>query len=134
MANTDTVDLVVCGAAGRMGRRIIALAYADPRFRVVGATEAGNSPALGQDAGTLAGVEALGVEVTAGVVESKPSALQVRLKIPRVSAPLEYQKTITPVTLFAYLKYEGRTVHIQGLQATMLRDMLVSSCSASIAS
>ena len=67
MANTDTVDLVVCGAAGRMGRRIIALAYADPRFRVVGATEAGNSPALGQDAGTLAGVEALGVEVTAGL-------------------------------------------------------------------
>jgi 4-hydroxy-tetrahydrodipicolinate reductase len=61
---TQTVDIVVCGAAGRMGRRIIALAAADPRARVVGAVEAARNASLGADAGELAGVGALGVAVT----------------------------------------------------------------------
>jgi len=59
------VDLVVCGAAGRMGRRIIALSAEDAALRVVGAIEAAGNPALGGDAGELAGIGRLGVEVGA---------------------------------------------------------------------
>jgi len=57
------VDIVVCGAAGRMGRLIVALAAESPDFRVVGAIEAAGHAAAGQDVGTLAGVQALGVTV-----------------------------------------------------------------------
>jgi 4-hydroxy-tetrahydrodipicolinate reductase len=57
------VELVVCGAAGRMGRRIIALASADDGARVVGAIEAAGNPAIGSDAGELAGVGKAGVAI-----------------------------------------------------------------------
>lgn len=56
-------DIVVCGAAGRMGRRIVALAAADPRVRVVGAIEVRGHADIGSDAGALAGVGELGVPV-----------------------------------------------------------------------
>jgi len=57
------VGLVVCGAAGRMGRRIIALAAEDARVRVVGAIEARGQAAVGADAGDLAGIGTSGVRI-----------------------------------------------------------------------
>lgn len=59
------VELVVCGAAGRMGRAITAIAAAEPATRLRAAIEMPGHPALGQDAGVLAGVAPLGVPVTA---------------------------------------------------------------------
>jgi 4-hydroxy-tetrahydrodipicolinate reductase len=60
---SSPADIIVCGAAGRMGRRIVALAHADPRVCVAGAIEASGHPNLGADAGTLAGVGPTGVVV-----------------------------------------------------------------------
>jgi len=59
------VDLVVAGAAGRMGGRIIALARESADLRVVAALERPGHPALSRDAGELAGVGTIGVPVTA---------------------------------------------------------------------
>jgi len=59
------VGVVVAGAAGRMGRMLVALAAANPALQLVGALEAPGHPALGQDAGRLAGVGDLGVAVSA---------------------------------------------------------------------
>ena len=56
--------IVVCGAAGRMGRRITALASAEADIELVAAIEVKGSDAVGRDAGSLAGVEALGVAVS----------------------------------------------------------------------
>lgn len=61
------IRLVVSGAGGRMGRRIVALASEDPDLSVVGAVEAAGHPALGQDAGTLAGVKPLGARMVASL-------------------------------------------------------------------
>lgn len=55
--------LTVIGAAGRMGRRIIALATESGQFDIVAAIEAANHPETGKDAGLLAGVGSLGVTV-----------------------------------------------------------------------
>lgn len=60
-----TVPMIVCGAAGRMGRALTALIHAEPGAHVHAAIEAAGHPALGQDAGTLAGVATLGVSLTA---------------------------------------------------------------------
>jgi len=59
------MKIVVSGAAGRMGRRIVALASAEPNIEVSGALEAPGHPALGEDAGELAGIGKLGVSITA---------------------------------------------------------------------
>jgi 4-hydroxy-tetrahydrodipicolinate reductase len=58
------VRVVIQGAAGRMGRRLVALAVEDPQLEVVAALDASTHPELGQDAGTLAGVAALHVPLS----------------------------------------------------------------------
>jgi 4-hydroxy-tetrahydrodipicolinate reductase len=58
------IRIVVNGAAGRMGRAIIALAAEDAEFRIVGAVEASGHPDLGKDAGTIAGVSLLNTAIT----------------------------------------------------------------------
>ena len=60
-----TVPIVVCGAAGRMGRTITALIAQDPGAHLHAAVEVAGHPALGQDAGTLAGVAPLQVALSA---------------------------------------------------------------------
>ncbi len=53
--------LVVVGAGGRMGRRIIALAAESGRFDIVGAVENDRHPEIGKDAGLVAGTDRLNV-------------------------------------------------------------------------
>src|SRR6202047_2234481 len=57
-------NLIVAGAAGRMGRLLVALGSRDPQHKIVGALEAHGNSALGSDAGELAGVGKLGVKIT----------------------------------------------------------------------
>ncbi len=66
-----TVKLIVCGAAGRMGRRIINCAGSEPDLKVVGAVDRPGHPDLGRDAGELSGVGRIGCPLTdslAGVI------------------------------------------------------------------
>jgi len=58
------IPLVVCGAAGRMGRTLIGLIQQTPEARLAGAVEASGHAALGKDAGEVAGVGTLGVKVS----------------------------------------------------------------------
>ena len=56
--------LVVMGAGGRMGRTLVKAITEAPGVKVSAALERAGSPALGKDAGDLAGVGPLGVVVT----------------------------------------------------------------------
>ena len=58
-------DVVVAGAAGRMGCRLVATLQGDKDLRLVAALEAPGHPALGKDAGEVAGVGRAGVAITA---------------------------------------------------------------------
>jgi 4-hydroxy-tetrahydrodipicolinate reductase len=58
-------EVVVAGAAGRMGCRLVALLAEDPELRLAAALEAPGHRALGQDAGLVAGVGPVGVPVAA---------------------------------------------------------------------
>jgi 4-hydroxy-tetrahydrodipicolinate reductase len=58
--------LIICGAAGRMGRRIVALAVEEGLFDIAGAIEKTGHPDLGKDAGVLAGIGQLNVKVADG--------------------------------------------------------------------
>ena len=55
--------LIVVGAGGRMGKRIISLAVEGGRFDIIGAVEKEGHADIGKDAGAAAGVGAIGVEV-----------------------------------------------------------------------
>jgi 4-hydroxy-tetrahydrodipicolinate reductase len=63
------VRVVIHGALGRMGTRLLQLAMADSGLRVAGAIERADHPRLGQDVGPLAGLEPLGVQLTGAMPE-----------------------------------------------------------------
>jgi 4-hydroxy-tetrahydrodipicolinate reductase len=55
--------IAILGAAGRMGQMLIRCAARLPELRVTGVCERAGHPALGQDAGQIAGIGALGVSL-----------------------------------------------------------------------
>ncbi len=68
--STKKIKLAVHGAAGRMGQRVVAMAtesadVRDAEFTVAAAIDHAGHPKTGQDAGTVAGIAALGVPVSA---------------------------------------------------------------------
>ena len=56
--------LIVCGAAGRMGKRIICLAVETGRFEIIGVVEKQGHPEIGKDAAVTAGSAGIGVKIT----------------------------------------------------------------------
>jgi 4-hydroxy-tetrahydrodipicolinate reductase len=56
--------LVIVGAAGRMGRRITALAVESKQFDTIGAVEDKNCPELGKDVGLIAGAGSINVKIS----------------------------------------------------------------------
>lgn len=64
---SEVLNVAITGAAGRMGRRLVALAHADPDLQVAAAIDAG--PYVGQDAGELAGVGKIGVPIIDELLE-----------------------------------------------------------------
>jgi 4-hydroxy-tetrahydrodipicolinate reductase len=95
--------LVVVGAAGRMGRMLLKAVAESPACRLVGAVERAGSPALGQDAGALAGVAATGIAVT-------DDPLPVFAKADGV---LDFTSPAA-TTDFAALAAQARIVHVVG--------------------
>jgi 4-hydroxy-tetrahydrodipicolinate reductase len=58
------IRTVVTGAAGRMGKQIVTLVNETEGLTLVGAAEHIESPAVGQDAGEVAGIGRLGVNIS----------------------------------------------------------------------
>lgn len=63
-------ELIITGAAGRMGKRILTLSVEQKLFDLVGAVDWAEHPDQGKDIGTLAGLGALNVELSADFPES----------------------------------------------------------------
>ncbi|MDP7020062.1 MAG: 4-hydroxy-tetrahydrodipicolinate reductase [Pirellulaceae bacterium] len=67
--------IAIHGAAGRMGKRLVALGSDDPELAVVAAIERDDHPAIGQDAGAIAGVAPLGVPLGSEIPEGIESVI-----------------------------------------------------------
>lgn len=57
-------DVVVCGVAGRMGKRLASLVLESDDLELAGGTEMPGHPAIGRDIGELIGAPALGLAVS----------------------------------------------------------------------
>ena len=77
---TEPIKIGINGAAGRMGRRLVALVHADPGLQLTAALESDNNPTLGKDAGELAGVGKAGIEVTSAL--SGPVDVLIDFSVP----------------------------------------------------
>jgi 4-hydroxy-tetrahydrodipicolinate reductase len=93
----------ITGAAGRMGRALICAAHEAAGCHVAAASERAGQAALGQDAGTLAGLEALGIAVVADAAQLFAAA----------GAVLDFTAPVACVT-HAALAAETGTIFITG--------------------
>lgn len=85
-------DIIVCGAAGRMGKLLVSLVHDHPETRLVGAVEAEGQPTIGKDAGEVAGIGAVGVTITNGYAAiAAPD--NVTLDFTMAEAALEHLRT-----------------------------------------
>ncbi len=67
---SNSIQLAIHGAAGRMGRRVVALAAVDDSFEVVSAIDHANNQLIGQDAGVVAGIHAIHVPLASAWPEN----------------------------------------------------------------
>lgn len=95
--------IVIAGAAGRMGRALVALVHAAPGAVVGGALERPGSPHIGGDAGELAGVGRLGIAISDQPLETLLHA----------DAVIDFTAPASTVQL-AELAAQARIVHIIG--------------------
>ena len=96
------LKIAVLGAAGRMGRTLVATIHAQDGCVVAGGTEHAGSDALGKDVGELAGVGTLGIAVssdTAAVIGSVDAI--VDFTVPEASVAFAEMQAV-PV------RWEGR--------------------------
>jgi len=63
------IPIVVAGAAGRMGGRIICLAVDDPELEVVGCFERAGHPLAGREAGQVTSCGPIGLKIASGLAE-----------------------------------------------------------------
>ena len=97
------MKIVIAGAAGRMGRMLVQTVTATEGARVSAALERPVSPSLGQDAGTLAGIGALGVALTDDALTA----------ISQADALIDFTGPASTVEL-ATLAAQARIVHVIG--------------------
>lgn len=85
MTTGDRADVIVAGAAGRMGMRIVACLADVPELALVGALEAAGHPAVGRDAGEVAGIGRCGVPIGADQAAITAGRVLVEFSTPEAS-------------------------------------------------
>jgi 4-hydroxy-tetrahydrodipicolinate reductase len=86
--------MIVSGASGRMGSRIINLSKDLEEIKLVGALERKDHKYLGKDIGEVIGIGTAGVEITSGV-ENISERVDVLIDFSSPSATIECIKSIT---------------------------------------
>ncbi len=89
-------EVVIAGAAGRMGSRIVACLGDDPRLRLAAALEAPGHGAIGRDAGEVAGCGRIGVPIT-GDAKTALAARRILIEFSAPEASLEHLRIVAAV-------------------------------------
>lgn len=78
--------VIVCGAAGRMGKLLVSLAHENTEMQLAGAIEAAGHWAIDKDAGEVAGLGPIGVKVTSDYASvAKPDTVTLDFTIPEAA-------------------------------------------------
>jgi 4-hydroxy-tetrahydrodipicolinate reductase len=86
----SALRVVVCGAAGRMGGRVLQTVRAERDMEVTGATERSEAPEVGLDAGTVAGIAQLGVKISGSLESALERGADVVIDFTAPSASLRH--------------------------------------------
>jgi 4-hydroxy-tetrahydrodipicolinate reductase len=84
----STKKIAIHGSAGRMGRRLVALAADDPQIEIVAALESENCPRLNEDAGVVAGVGAIGLPIVSALDDGIALDVVIDFSLPAGAASI----------------------------------------------
>ena len=87
------IPVIVIGAPGKMGRRLLDLIRLDPELELVGALAHSAHPALGKDVGELAGIGPVGISLDDDLAAMLPKA-DVIIDFSRAAATMEYMPMV----------------------------------------
>ena len=91
------LSIMIVGASGRMGREVVRAAEGSADLEIAVAVEKAGHPDLGRDAGTLAGIGALGTVLTAGMDEGLAACdVVIDFSLPGAAAALFQALIKTP--------------------------------------
>lgn len=111
--------LVVAGAAGRMGRMLVRVVHETAGVELAGAFERQDSPALGQDAGLLAGVGDLATPITPDVLAA----------LANVDGVLDFTAPQSTIEIAA-IAAQARIVHVVGTTGLSQDDLAAVEAAA----
>src|SRR5262245_4282884 len=83
-----SIRIAIHGAAGRMGQRLTALASADSELKLTHALESAGHRRLGEDAGRVAGVGPLEVQLTASLGERDKPDVVIDFSVPEATSAI----------------------------------------------
>lgn len=87
------IRVLVTGATGRMGRRLIDLVHTDPELLLTGAVTRASHVAIGRDVGEMAGIGPIGVALEADLRKLLPQADAV-IDFSVADAALDYARIV----------------------------------------
>ena len=67
---SKNINVLVCGAAGKMGQAVVRAVDAEAGFKLVGAVDRAGNPNTGKDIGLLCGINEIGVGLTSDLKET----------------------------------------------------------------
>ena len=111
--------IIIAGAGGRMGRTLVSLVHGAPGMSVAGALERSGSPHIGEDAGVLAGLGALGVKITDKPLEA----------VLHADAIIDFTAPASTVEL-ATLAAQARIAHVIGTTGLSVDDIRMIDAAA----
>jgi 4-hydroxy-tetrahydrodipicolinate reductase len=122
-------NLIINGAAGRMGKRIVAIAIETGNFNIIAAVDYAGHPDIGKDAGLLAGVEELGIPLTSDL----PAKADVLIDF---SLPQAADKTIDHCTENGIALVMGTTgltsEHLEKIAALAKKTTVIQATNMSV--
>ncbi len=76
------IAIAINGAAGRMGRRLVALTLEDAELRLAAALEGPGHPLMGQDAGVIAGAAKAGINLAGDLAQNVQPQVMIDFTVP----------------------------------------------------
>lgn len=110
--SSDAVRLAIHGAAGRMGRRLVALSSEDADLKLVAAIDHPEHPELGTDAGLLAGVGVLGVPLSSSLDFDADAIIDFSLPDPAIALCRACVSHKTPLVMATTGMTDGQKTEI----------------------
>ena len=118
-------SVVIAGAAGRMGKRLVDLVNAQAQARVVGALEFSEHPFLGKDAGEVAGIGRLEVPLVGSLNELAGSGAEVMIDFTAPRATLANLEWAVAEQVSMVIGTTGMSVEERDLLAQAAREIPV---------